>query len=62
MFLPFLFLAILLLLAAMVVSVAVLWFFAFPVIGLGLYLQAKVLRRVFGLEMPEIHHDEEIDY
>lgn len=53
---------LLLLLAAMVVSVAVLWFFAFPVIGLGLYLQAKVLRRVFGLEVPEIHHDEEIDY
>lgn len=56
-------LLILLLAGAMVFSIAVLWYFAFPVIAAALYYQAKVLRKVFGLEVPApLHHDEEIDY
>ena len=49
--------------AAMVVSVAVLWFFAFPVSALGLYLQAKLLHKILDLPQDEpIHVDEEIYY
>lgn len=52
-----------LLCAAMVVSVVILWFFAFPVIALGLYLQAKLLRKNLDLPRDElIHVDEEIYY
>lgn len=46
----------------MVASLFVLWYFAFPVIALGLYLQAKILLHVFGLKEPELHKDEEIEY
>ena len=56
-------LALLLLCVVMVAAVAVLWFFAFPVIAAGLYLQAKLLDRV--LELPRVeptHVDEEIYY
>lgn len=56
-------LVLLLLCAGMAAAVAVLWFFAFPVIALGLYLQAKLLHRI--LELPRettVHVDEEIDY
>lgn len=55
-------LALVLIVAAMVASVAVLWYFAFPVIGLGLYLQGKLLHKIFGLETPVLHHEEEIEY
>lgn len=55
-------LCLLLIVGVMVFSVAVLWFFAFPVIALGLYLQGKLLNRIFGLEVPALHHEEEIDY
>ena len=55
-------LGLLLIVGAMAFSVAVLWFFAFPVIVLGLYLQGKLLNKVFGLEAPALHHEEEIDY
>ena len=55
-------LGLLLLCAAMGLSAWILWYFAFPVIAFCLYLQAKLLRRVFDLEEPEIHQDEEIDY
>ena len=56
-------LALLLLCVVMVAAVAVLWFFAFPVIAAGLYLQAKLLDSV--LELPRVeptHVDEEIYY
>lgn len=46
----------------MAVSVLILWYFAFPVIAIGLYLQGKILLRVFELEEPEVHVDEEINY
>lgn len=55
-------LGLLLLCAIMAVSIFVLWFFAFPIIALCLYWQAKLLLRVFGLEQPQVHQDEEIDY
>jgi len=44
------------------ISVFILWYFAFPVIALGLYLQGKILLNVFGLKEPEAHMDEEIEY
>lgn len=53
---------LLLIVGVMAFSVAVLWFFAFPVIGLGLYLQGKLLNKIFGLKAPVLHHEEEIDY
>ena len=46
----------------MVASLFILWYFAFPVIALGLYLQGKLLVRVFELKTPELHVDEEIEY
>lgn len=46
----------------MVVSLFIFWYFAFPVIALGLYLQGKILLHVFGLKKPETHVDEEIKY
>lgn len=55
-------LCLLLLSAIMAVSVFVFWFFAFPVIVLCFYMQAKMLRRVFEIKVPEEHHEEEIDY
>lgn len=55
-------LCLLLLGAAIGVSVFVLWFFAFPVLAFCLYMQAKVLRRVFEIKVPEEHHEEEIEY
>ena len=56
-------LALLLLCAVMVAAVAVLWFFAFPVIAIGLYLQAKLLDRILDLPREEpVHVDEEIYY
>jgi len=55
-------LGLLLLCALIVAAVAVFWFFAFPVIALCLYLQARLLRRVFGLETFLPHHEEEIRY
>lgn len=55
-------LGLLALCALMAAAVYILWFFAFPFIALCLYLQAKILQRVFGLELHEIHQDEEIDY
>lgn len=55
-------LGLLLLCLLMGIAIFVLWYFAFPFIALGLYLQAKILRRVFELELPEVHQDEEIDY
>ena len=55
-------LLILLIAAVMAFSVVVLWYFAFAVIAAGLYYQAKVLRKVFGLEEDTVHHEEEIDY
>ena len=52
-----------LLFAAMVASVLVLWFFAFPFIALGLYLQAKLLYKILDLPRDEpTHVEEEIDY
>lgn len=48
--------------AGMVVSLFILWYFAFPVIALGLYLQGKILLHVFGLKAPVTHVDEEIEY
>lgn len=56
-------LLILLLCAAIAAAVAVLWFFAFPVIALSLYLQARLLRKI--LDLPQYEPapvDEEIDY
>lgn len=56
-------LLLLLLTAAMLASVAVLWFFAFPVIALGLYLQAKLLHHALDLPREEPEHvEEEIFY
>lgn len=56
-------LGLLLLCAAMAVSVAVLWFFAFPVIALCLYLQAVLLGKALDLPRDEPEHvDEEIFY
>lgn len=55
-------LCLLLLCAIMVISIFVFWFFAFPILVLGFYMQAKMLRRVFGIKVPEEHHEEEIDY
>ena len=55
-------LGIILLCAAEVLSVVVLWFFALPVIALCLYLQGKLLRRVFELKVTPVHYEEEIDY
>ena len=55
-------LCLLLLGAIMAVSVFVFWFFAFPVIVICFYMQAKMLRRVFGIKLPEAHLEEEIDY
>lgn len=46
----------------MVASLFIFWYFAFPVIALGLYLQGKILLHVFGLKKPETHVDEEIKY
>ena len=55
--------ALVLLFGAMVASVLVLWFFAFPCIALGLYLQAKLLHKILDLPQDEpVHVDEEIDY
>ena len=51
-----------LLTTAMFVSVVILWFFAFPVIVLCLYLQGKLLQRIFELEPEPLHHEEEIEY
>lgn len=56
-------LCLLLIQAAMVAAIAVLWFFAFPVIAIGLYLQAKLLRAAWDLPRNEpVHVEEEIDY
>ena len=56
-------LLILLLCAAIAAAVAVLWFFAFPVIALSLYLQARLLRKILDLPQDEpVPVDEEIDY
>ena len=56
-------LLILLLCAAIAAAVAVLWFFAFPVIALSLYLQARLLRKILDLPQDEpASVDEEIDY
>lgn len=46
----------------MVASLFIFWYFAFPVIALGLYLQGKILLHVFGLKKPETHVDDEIKY
>lgn len=46
----------------MAASLFIFWYFAFPVIALGLYLQGKILLHVFGLKKPETHVDEEIKY
>lgn len=55
-------LCLLLLCAIMVVSIFVFWFFALLIVALCFYMQAKMLRRVFGIKVPEEHHEEEIDY
>lgn len=47
---------------AMAVAIAILWYFAFPVIVLCLYLQGKLLLKIFGLEPERLHHEEEIEY
>lgn len=51
-----------LLAVAMAASIVILWYFAIPVIVLGLYLQGKLLLKVFGLEPEPLHHEEEIEY
>ena len=51
-----------LLTTAMFVSVVILWFFSFPVIVLCLYLQGKLLQKIFELEPEPLHHEEEIEY
>ena len=49
--------------AAMVAAVVLVWFMAFPVIALGLILQAKLLHRILELpRMEDEHCEEEIDY
>ena len=53
---------LLLIIGTMFFSVAVLWFFAFPIIALGLYLQGKLLQKTFEVEPKPLHHEEEIDY
>lgn len=53
---------LLLIVAAMAVSVVLLWFFALPAIALGIYLQGKLLVKVFGLEPEKINHEEDLDY
>ena len=53
---------LLLIIGAMFFSVAVLWFFAFPIIALGLYLQGKLLQKTFEVEPKPLHHEEEIVY
>ena len=46
----------------MVVAVVILWYFAFPVIVLGLYMQGRLLLKIFELEPEPLHHEEEIEY
>ena len=48
--------------AAMAVSLVILWFFSIPVIMLCLYLQGKLLQKIFGLEPEPLYHEEEIEY
>lgn len=49
--------------AAMVASVVIAWFAAFPAIALCLYLQARILRKTLELPREEpVHVDEEICY
>jgi hypothetical protein len=55
-------LGLLLVCIGMALSVALLWYFCFPVIALGLYLQALLLRKIFELESIPEHHEEEIEY
>jgi uncharacterized membrane protein YesL len=55
-------LGLLLVCIGMALSVALLWYFCFPVIALGLYLQAMLLRKIFELESIPEHHEEEIEY
>ena len=55
-------LGLVLLTAAMFASVVILWFFSVPVIMVCLYLQGKLLQKVFGLEPVPLHHEEEIEY
>jgi uncharacterized membrane protein YesL len=55
-------LGLLLVCIGMALSVALLWYFCFPVIALGLYLQALLLRKIFELEPIPEHHEEEIEY
>lgn len=51
-----------LLTASMFISVVILWFFSIPVIMLCLYLQGKLLQKIFGLEPEPLYHEEEIEY
>ena len=55
-------LGLLLVCIGMALSVALLWYFCFPVIALGLYLQALLLRKIFELESIPEYHEEEIEY
>ena len=55
-------LGLVLLTAVIFVSVVILWFFSVPVIMVCLYLQGKLLQKVFGLEPVPLHHEEEIEY
>ena len=55
-------LGLLLILGAMFFSVVVLWYYAFPVIALGFYLQGKLLQMIFEVEPKPLHNEEEIDY
>lgn len=49
--------------AVMVAAVIIVWHLSFPVIALGLYLQAKLLRKILDLPRDEqIVTEEEIDY
>ncbi len=50
--------------AAMAAAALVFWYFAFPFVALCMYLQSKLLRRVFDLNehMKVPHWEEEINY
>ena len=59
-------LCLLLITAAMVFSIYLIWFGAIPLVALGLYWQARILNKVFGLEPEKLEDDhpdsEEIHY
>lgn len=59
-------LCLLLITAAMAFSIYLIWFGAIPLVTLGLYWQARILNKVFGLEPEKLEDDnpdsEEIHY